>query len=413
MRGGLAWEPDGVPPSSGNPLPLGVCDADTSYPAVQTHGIHPVRPEWVPFKVVDALESRRKLAFEVLVAGTSLSEACRCSGVTRKTGRLWVERAREVGIEGLAERSRAPKTSPRRTPRELEEALVELKERYPEWGPRKLVVLLKRERGLTLSARTASDVLTRRGLTAPSHPVSGDLCRFERGSCGALLQADFKGLPRSVPYALLSVLDDHGRYCLHFGPVPDKTGASVQTALWEVFAEHGVPESMLMDNGDCWGSVLSKAPTAFEAWLMLLGIRPVHGRPGHPQTQGKVERFHRTAKIELGERLCQADIARASRVCEAFFHRYNWVRPHDALAGEVPGSRYAPFPKARPDRLPEHLIPEGAVSRKVLDDGYFTYKGRPYRIGKGLAGRRVVIREDELGLRTFFQNFPLPYLFEL
>jgi transposase InsO family protein len=363
--------------------------------------------------VVDAMESRRKLAYEVLEAGVSLSEACRRSGVTRKTGRLWVERARTVGIDGLTERSRAPVTVPRRTCQEVEEALVALKERYPEWGPRKLVVLLKRERGLVLSDRTASDVLARRGLTTSTRPTPGELCRFERESCGALLQTDFKGLPRSTPYALLSVLDDHGRYCLHFGPVPDKTGASVQAALWEVFEQHGLPASMLMDNGDCWGAVLSKAPTAFEVWLMLLRIKPIHGSPGHPQTQGKVERFHLTAKIELGERLCQPDVQDTRNACQAFVSRYNWIRPHDALAGEVPGSRYAPFPRTRPERLPEHRIPEGAISRRVLDNGYFQYQGRHYKIGKGLAGQRVVIRDDALGPRTFFQDFPLPYLFEL
>jgi len=70
----------------------------------------------------------------------------------------------------------------------------------------------------------------------------------------------------------------------------------------ELFGEHGVPKEMLMDNGDCWGS-LSQMPTEFEAWLMKQGVRPIHGRPWHPQTQGKVERFHRTAKLELGHEL--------------------------------------------------------------------------------------------------------------
>lgn len=367
----------------------------------------------MPFKVVDVMESRRKLVHEVLVEGFSLSEACRRAGVTRKSGRRWVIQARDVGIENLTERSRAPLGRPSRTPEPVEQALVKLKERYPEWGPRKLVVLLKREHGLVLSSRTASDVLSRYGLTQPSPKRKEVLCRFERESCGAMLQNDFKGLPKSAPYSLLSVLDDYGRYGFFFGPLPDKTAKSVQGALWELFGEHGLPESMLMDNGDCWGAVLSKCPTMFEVWLMLLGIRPIHGRPRHPQTQGKVERFHGTVQLEMGSRLVQPTLELARAECEAFLKRYNWVRPHDALAGEVPGSRYAPFERQRPDRLPEHRIPEGATSRKVLDNGCFHFDGKEYRIGKGLLGQRVVIKEDLLGLRTFFQDFPLPYLFEL
>ena len=358
------------------------------------------------------MESRRRLVLDVLSSGVSLSEACRLAGVTRPTGRKWVKRARAVGIENISELSRAPKTSPRMTPPELEGPLLELKARYPEWGARKLVVLLRRESGLNLSSRTADEVLRRNGLTTP-RPVAAEPIRFERQTCGALLQTDFKGLPKSAPYALLSVLDDHGRYCFNFGPVPDKTGASVQQALWTLFDRHGLPDSMLMDNGDCWGAVSSKAPTAFEAWLMRLGIKPIHGRPGHPQTQGKVERFHQTAKLEMGDRLVQESMEAAQKACQEFVERYNWVRPHDALGGEVPGTRYRAFPRARPDQLPEHDIPESAISRKVDDTGFFNLKGRRYKIGRGLIAERIVVREDVLGLRTFYCGFPLPYLFEL
>ena len=146
---------------------------------------------------------------------------------------------------------------------------------------------------------------------------------------------------------------------------------------------------------------------------MLFGIRPIHGRPYHPQTQGKVERFHRTAKEELGPRLFQPDIESARRVFHPFVHQYNWIRPHDSLGGKVPGSRYLKFPKQRPDKLPEHHIPEGAISRSVYETGRFNYKGDSYRIGKGLAGQRIIIAEAELGPRIYFAGFPIVYLSEL
>ena len=118
------------------------------------------------FTQVSAMDSRRKLAREVLSEGVSLSEACRRAGVTRPTGRKWVRRALEVGIAELAELSRTPNRVACRTDSTIEVALVGLKEQYPEWGAKKLVVLLARE-GIELPVRTADRILGRRGPGAP------------------------------------------------------------------------------------------------------------------------------------------------------------------------------------------------------------------------------------------------------
>jgi hypothetical protein len=170
---------------------------------------------------------------------------------------------------------------------------------------------------------------------------------------------------------------------------------------------------MLMDNGDCWGASESKGPTRFEAKLMLLGIRPIHGRPRHPQTQGKVERFHGTAKRELGSELVQADMDKARAVYEEFKNRYNWVRPHEALGGQVPGKGYAKSPRKRPDKMPEHQIPEGAQTRKVDTEGRVWFKGQSLKIAKGLAGEYVVFKPEDQGLRICYAGFPLCYAHEL
>jgi len=360
------------------------------------------------------MENRRRLVCEILSEGVSLSEACRRAGVTRKTGLKWVNRARESGVEAMEELSRAPKSCPKRTCLETQNALLALKDRYPEWGAAKLTRILQTESGICLPPRTGDEILRRCGRTKKaSRAASQPLERFERDACGALLQMDFKGLPQTVPYSVLSVLDDHGRYCLAFEALEDKTGHSVKEALWRLFGTHGLPDSILSDNGDCWGSATSKAPSRLEAWLMLLGIEPIHGRPGHPQTQGKVERFHLTAKIELGTQLFQPSIEEVRPILKDFVQRYNWVRPHDALGGKVPGSRYEPFPRRRPDKLPEHQIPPGSITRRVDQDGLIYFKNVIYKLGKGLHGNSVVLKEDEFGIRTYFQGFPLAYISEL
>jgi transposase InsO family protein len=365
----------------------------------------------MPFRAVDAMDSRKKLVLDVM-AGCSLSQACREANVTRVTGRKWLKRALEVGIDELCEQSRAPNHVASKTAPETETALLELRQQFPIWGARKLVRLLYETSGITLATRTAEHILRRHGCTRPVAPPV-PLQRFERSVCGSLLQMDFKGLPKSCPYSLLTVLDDYGRFCFAFEPLPDKSGPSVTSTLWAIFGRHGLPDAMLMDNGDCWGSPHSRSVTKVEAWLMLLGIKPIHGRVCHPQTQGKVERFHGTAKRELGLALVQKSAELVRPILSEFVERYNWLRPHDALSGAVPGSRYQPFPRPRPTHFPEHHIPEGVLKRKVDGYGMFSYKSKIYNIGNGLDHQTIAIQEDELGMRVFFAGFPLAYLHDL
>src|SRR5579863_7915980 len=125
-------------------------------------------PGWIrmPFTARSAMDQRRKLALEVIEQEVSLSEACRRAGVTRKTGRKWVVRARQDGINALRELSRAPKRMPVRTDPSVERALLAQKEAHPKWGPRKLVVLMEAEH-IKLPVRTAERILARHGLTCP------------------------------------------------------------------------------------------------------------------------------------------------------------------------------------------------------------------------------------------------------
>ena len=347
-----------------------------------------------------------------VLGGMSLSEACRLSQVTRRTGRKWVNRANEVGLDALSEHSRMPKQVAIKTCPETEAKLLELRSKYPVWGARKLVPLLLSEHGIVLATRTAEHILHRNGCIKRAARPTEPWQRFERESSGSLLQMDFKGLPKSCPYSLLTVLDDFGRFCIAFEPLPNKTGLSVTQTLWEVFGRHGLPDSILMDNGDCWGSRYQRCLTKFEVWLMLLGIKPIHGRPYHPQTQGKVERFHATAKLELGPALVQDSSESVRPILRDFVERYNWVRPHDALGGKVPGSRYARFPRDRPEKLPEHHIAQGVIKRKVDGAGNFAFKAKTYHMGHGLEKQTIAIQEDLLGMRVFFAGFPLKYIHE-
>jgi transposase InsO family protein len=170
---------------------------------------------------------------------------------------------------------------------------VEVRHRYPDWGARKLRVVLARE-GVELARNTIHRILLRNGLVkeCDQHPPA--LQRFEPEQPNQLWQMDFKG-PKGWPQQVgpLSVLDDHSRYVIVLAAHGNTEGRPVRERLERAFQDGGVPEAMLMDHGTPWWS--QKAPsgrTKLSLWLMRQGIRLCWSGIRHPQTQGKVERFH-------------------------------------------------------------------------------------------------------------------------
>lgn len=359
----------------------------------------------MPFREVLAIDERRLLAVRVLEEGWSLSAACRASGVSRPTGRKWVKRARKEGIAALAERSRRPLSSPSRTSQELREELFALKERYPGFGAKKLAALLEGR----LSVRTIGRLLAEKGLPCRQETCDQAPQRFERETPNELWQADLKGLPRRCPFEALSVLDDSSRFLLTLSALPDQTLASIWSALWEAFGEYGLPQCLMTDNGPAFRNNGTWRPSAFDARLMLLGVRPSHIRAYHPQTQGKVERFHGTLQRDLGPKLARASLEEASGMLASYRDFYNWERPHEALGQRKPGSAYAASTRKRPERLPGHEIPSGAHARKVDAQGFFSFEGTLYKAGKGMAGQHVaILSRDEDGERIVsFAGFTL------
>ena len=202
---------------------------------------------------------------------------------------------------------------------------------------------------------------------------------------------DFKGhFPLSTGRCHpLTVLDDHSRFCLALAACPDEQGLTVQQQLISVFQRYGLPERMLVDNGPPWGSSGQGSHTRFSAWLIRLGVTVSHGRPLHPQTQGKDERFHRTLKLEvLSQRPVWHGLPDVQVAFDGWRPHYNFERPHEALGFEVPGSRYAPSLRAYPSRLPPIEYDAGFEVRLVHDSGRVKLKSR-YFVAKAFADEPV------------------------
>jgi transposase InsO family protein len=337
------------------------------------------------------MSSRLEFLAFARLPGVNMSEVCRRFGISRKTGYKWLRRSRR-GLE-VADHSRRPQISPRRTPPGVEAHVLAIRQRFPFYGGRKIRRLLESE-GVEPqpAASTITAILARHDLLSPERRRTRNWQRFEAEAPNALWQMDFKGnFPLSHGRCHpLTVLDDHSRFCLCLAACPNEQGITVKEQLVPVFQRYGLPERMLMDNGGPWGSSGQGLHTAFSAWLIRVGVTVSHGRPFHPQTQGKDERFHRTLKLELvSQRPVWHDNAEVQLGFDRYRSVYNFERPHEALAYEVPASRYAPSARTYPKKLPPIEYDTGIEVRRVQENGRVKLKGERYSVGKAFIGEPV------------------------
>ena len=361
----------------------------------------------MPWKVHPVPELRTALVHAVRHAGLPVAEAARRFGVSRQAAHTWLARYDAEPDRPLDDRSRRPLHSPGRTPEEVERAVLEARDRWG-WGPRKLRAVMLRD-GLTPPpTRTIAAILARHGRTQPSPAESAPPPqRFERSVPNELWQMDFKG-PIEVArrrVTPLSVLDDHSRYLLCLRPCSDMTHATVRAVLWEVFGEVGLPGSLLCDNAFSNAKSSGVGLTGFEGWLVRLGIHPLHGRPYHPQTQGKVERFHGTLVAEVLPHVRRDTAEHFAADLEAWRPVYNAIRPHEALGDEPPVTRWRPSERKRPDRLPEATYPAGSTLRRVGQVGEIRYRMARILVGRGLTGEPVRVEERDGQVEVFYCEY--------
>lgn len=357
----------------------------------------------MPWKEVLKVDLRMLLVSAKQAGKEKFSRLCRQFGVSRKTGYKWVKRYGSQGPEGLMDKSRRPHSIGRTTACDVVDALVRERQAHPYWGARKLSVRLANKGIGPPSERTANRILKRAGLVESRQPVREEPRRFQRQEPNQLWQVDHKAAVhgawsrRMVP---LMVLDDCTRFILALRSLPDKGLDWTWAVMWEVLGEFGLPEAVLSDNDQVFAGTVG--PSHFEARLMRLGIRVCHGRPYHPQTQGKVERANGTLELELlrdGSFRCHGEM---QPEMDRWRRQYNYERPHEALDMAVPGSLYRPSPRRRPDSLPDMEYAVGTVLRRVQKDGLVSWKGYHISVGTGLHGQAVEVRELDKGIEVYF-----------
>ena len=350
----------------------------------------------MPWKTMDVHEQRVRFVVAADLATKPFRQLCEEFGVSRPTGYEWGERYREDGLEGIVERSRRPLRSPRQTAPKLVQRVLELRRRYPDWGARKLRVVLERE-GVQLGYSTIHRILLRHDLVRDQDRRDVATQRFERAHPNELWQMDFKGAPKQWNQTVgpLSVLDDHSRYLVRLQATGSTRGDLVREQLESAFAECGVPDGMLMDRGVPWWS--TRAPlglTQLSLWLMKQGIELHRSRLRHPQTQGKVERFHGELQRSLERR--GMNLSDAQAWLDAYRFEHNHVRPHEALGMRTPAELWFPSPRRYQPNPPSWQYPAGAHVLKVDSWGKVHWGGRGWKISSALSGERVqVVRIED------------------
>jgi len=353
----------------------------------------------MPWKTTDVMEQRIHFVVRASQIGCNLSALCREFEVSRPTGYRWLRRyqAAETVTE-LRELSRRPHHSPKRTRSEIEDLVEACHRRHYGCGAKKLQVYLVQEAGLALPVITLHRILRRRGLLRQREALPGATTRFERAAPNELWQMDCKGPLGHGPTTCvpLTILDDHSRYVVALAPLTGTKAAPVYAALVQAFTAYGLPEAMLMDHGAPWWSTTNGyGLTWLSVALIEQGLRLHWSGVGHPQTQGKVERFHRTLKEGMdfvGVPACWEEwpdqLAR-------FRRHYNEERPHEALGMQPPATRYRPSPRRYQPQPPAWEYPAGSLVRRLSAQGCLSWGSRYYFVCEALARRFVQLDELE------------------
>ena len=323
--------------------------------------------------------------------GANITELCRRYGISRKTGYKWLARA-AAGETAFPDRSHRPHRFPSRTAAAVEDAVRALRTEHPAWGGRKLHHTLQLQGMVQPPApSTITAILRRHDRLGAAVRPSRDYQRFVADEPNDLWQIDFMGQPTMPTGKIhpLTVLDDHSRFALLVAACAAAYAEIVAAHVLARFDRYGLPRRILTDNGPPWGTAGTPGLTALEASWLRLGIVVSHGRPLHPQTQGKVERFHRT----LAERLRWVGVPTTlvgfRRTLAWFREEYNELRPHAALGLTPPAAHFTPSARVyRPTPRP-WIYPNGLDIRRVHHQGHVRVAGQAFFVSEALAGEDV------------------------
>jgi transposase InsO family protein len=356
------------------------------------------------------VEQRYDAVVAVIRDGLTVTEAAEKFGVSRQSIYRWMARYEEGGLEALAERSHRPRSSPHQIAPHLEARVLELRRHHPGWGPLRILHQLEREKTRHLPSHMAIyRALLRHGLIEP-HARRKRLPaykRWERGRPMELWQMDVVGgvlLEDGTEAKVLTGVDDHSRFCVCSGILTRATGRAVCGSFAEALERHGVPEEILTDNGKVFTNRFGLTPTEvlFDKICRENGITHRLTAPASPTTTGKIERFHRTLRMEFLSGRPPTSLELTQKDLDTWVADYNTDRPHRSLKMQTPASRFSMRSKTPGSVLPLDLgalaqdrTGDDWISRTVSVNGTISVSNQVFSVGKHRGGATIDVHVTE------------------
>jgi transposase InsO family protein len=337
----------------------------------------------------------RVIVLSVVQQRLSVSETAARLGVSRQWVHVLLARYRDGGLDAVEPRSHRPRSNPQQTPPELAERIVALRRELTaaglDAGPLSIAARLRSDGQAVPSTSTIRRILHAAGLVTPQprkRPRSS-YRRFQAAQPNECWQSDFThwALADGTDVEILNWLDDHSRLLLACTAHTRVTGPIVVSAFLAVVAAFDAPTATLTDNGSVYTSRFTGGRNGFEYLLSELGVNQRNGHPGHPQTQGKIERFHQTLKRWLAAQPAATDLPALQHQLDQFQALYNTERVHRAH-GQTPADAYAATVKANPPTGHNHLRGPYRLRVDIVDrHGKISLRraGRMHHLGIGTA----------------------------
>ena len=344
-------------------------------------------------------EQRYQAVLAVLAEGRTVKEVAAQWAVSRQTLHAWLARYEAAGLEGLTDRSHRPVSCPHQMPAEVEARVLELRRAHPFWGPHRLLVELRRHGMEPLPSESGIyRCLVRAGLieVQPRRRRREDWKRWERGRPNELWQMDTVGgfmLKDGTHAKALTGVDDHSRFCVSARLMVKERVQPVCDSLALALRTFGVPEQILTDNGRVFTGRFHHPPVEvlFDRICRENGIEHLLTQPRSPTTTGKIERFHRTLRLEFDTRRVFSSLRTAQQALDEWVLEYNFQRPHQSLDDLTPAERFqVPVPReperravtGRPERPGEQW-----VSRRIATNGIVCIDWQQVSVGKHYGGQ--------------------------
>jgi transposase InsO family protein len=367
----------------------------------------------MPGKVI-SMDVRLAAAVLGAVREGEVSAFCREHSISRQTFYKYRRRFKAEGQVGLEPRSRRPKQSPTKTPDEIEERIVRIRKELDDdgldHGPWSIRLLLAHQvkPEPVPSEATIWRILARRGLIAPEPrkrpKVSLRRFVFPHPNDCWQIDATHWHLADGTQVEIVDILDDHSRVCA----AADAVASCTSQGAWDTFTKAGsvwgIPARVLSDNGLTFNGSRRKLTVTFEANLRAAGVSPIVSTPGHPQTCGKIERFHQTLKKWLTKQPAAHTLAELQAQLDTFVDYYNHVRPHRALHGKTPAAVWAATPRAVPAGHP--ITTSTTIARNVIvsPNGHVRIDNYQVNVGVEYAGLTVTALIAGIDCVIFWDN---------